>query len=148
MQISNTIEVFINSLLERENGTVDFTLGELAEKIGCVPSQINYVIHTRFTKERGYSVESRRGGGGFIRITKVRCSDGGPLMHIVNNLGDSLDYPSARAIIVNLFDSGLISEREAKIILSAAADSSYPFPSEVRNTVRCSVIKNILIKLI
>ncbi len=148
MQISNNIEIFINSLLDRENGTVDLKRNELAEKIGCVPSQINYVIHTRFTKERGYSVESRRGGGGFIRITKVRCVDGGPFMHILNNLGQSLDFPSARAIIINLCDSGLITEREAKIILSAAADSSFPFPAEVRNKVRCSVIKNILIKLI
>ena len=71
MHLSNSIEEFLNELLRGEDGIIEIKRNELAEHLGCVPSQINYVIQTRFTKERGYTVESRRGGGGFIRITKI-----------------------------------------------------------------------------
>ncbi len=148
MYLSNNIEGFLKALLEGEDGSIEIKRNELAEKLGCVPSQINYVIQTRFTKERGYSVESRRGGGGFIRITKIKLTGQEYMMHIINSIGESLDYPTAKAIVANLMGYERISQREAKIILSALAESSLPFPSPVKNAIRSSMLKNILINLI
>lgn len=148
MQISNYIELVINSLLKGDTGTAEIKRNELALKIGCVPSQINYVIQTRFTRERGYLVESRRGGGGFIRITKVKMSGSEYLMHVINSIGNIVDYPTAMAIITNISGYGIISEREKEIILSALSLSSLPLPDSEKNEIRSAVMKNILIKLI
>ena len=148
MQLSNYIELVINALLEDEAGIAEIKRNELAQKIGCVPSQINYVIQTRFTRERGYLVESRRGGGGFIRITKVKMSGSEYLMHVINSIGNIIDYPTARAIVINISGYGLITERETEIILSALSLSSLSMPDNEKNEVRSAVMKNILIKLI
>lgn len=149
MYLSNSIEEFLNSLLNGESsGTIEIKRNELAEKLGCVPSQINYVIQTRFTKERGFSVESRRGGGGFIRITKVKIGADEYIMHIINSIGASLDFETARALIANLVDYNRISPREGKIILGAVSDSALPLPGDIRNKLRCNILKNILIKLL
>lgn len=148
MYLSNSIEEFLNALLRDMGGSVEIKRNELAEKLGCVPSQINYVIQTRFTKERGYSVESRRGGGGFIRITKLKIPSHEYIMHIINSIGPSLDFPTARALVSNLLGYERITEREAKLILAALSDSSLPFSTAVKNQERSSIMKNILINLI
>ncbi len=148
MHLSNSIEEFLNELLSSMDGSVEIKRNELAERLGCVPSQINYVIQTRFTKERGFSVESRRGGGGFIRITKVKVKGDEYIMHIINSIGPSLDYPTSHALVSNLLGYNKITEREAKIMLAALSDSSLPFPISVKNQVRSSIMKNILINLI
>lgn len=148
MHISNSIEEFLNELLSSMDGSVEIKRNELAERLGCVPSQINYVIQTRFTKERGFSVESRRGGGGFIRITKVKVKGDEYIMHIINSIGSSLDYPTSHALVSNLLGYNKITEREAKIILASLSDSSLPFPISVKNQIRSAIMKNILINLI
>lgn len=146
--LSNSIEEFLKTLLSDMDGSIEIKRNELAEQLGCVPSQINYVIQTRFTKERGYSVESRRGGGGFIRITKVSVPSSDYLMHIVNSIGPALDYPTAKALVSNLLGYERITEREARLILAAVADSSLPFPVAIAEKVRSTMMKNILIRLI
>ena len=148
MHLSNSIEEFLNELLRGEDGIIEIKRNELAEHLGCVPSQINYVIQTRFTKERGYSVESRRGGGGFIRITKVKVKGDEYLMHIINSIGPSLDFETARALVSNLCGYNKITEREAKIILSSMSESVLPFPAPIKNEIRSRAMKNILINLI
>ncbi len=147
MHLSNSIEEFLNELLSSMDGSIEIKRNELAERLGCVPSQINYVIQTRFTKERGFSVESRRGGGGFIRITKVKVRGDEYIMHIINSIGSSLDYPTSRALVSNLLGYNKITEREAKIILASLSDSSLPFPVSVKNQLRSTMMKNILINL-
>ena len=99
MKISDTIERFIREMLG-EDESIELKRNELANHFNCVPSQINYVISTRFTTERGYSVESRRGGGGYIKITRVgRNSNNAIIMHILNSIGDSLDILTMEAML-------------------------------------------------
>ena len=102
MRISDSVANYILDLLNQENGTAEIQRNELASYLGCVPSQINYVLTSRFTPEQGYIVESRRGGGGYIRITRMRLSKSDMIMHIVNSVGDSLDAATARAMTANL----------------------------------------------
>lgn len=87
MNITDLIVQQINQMLEQDGGTIKIQRNELANKIGCVPSQINYVITNRFTVEQGYLVESRRGGGGFIQIMKINASNRETIFHIINSIG-------------------------------------------------------------
>lgn len=86
MNMSNEIANMILRMLEND-GFTEIQRNELAQTIGCVPSQINYVISSRFTPEHGYIVESRRGGGGYVRISRVSYDKGSALMHVVNSIG-------------------------------------------------------------
>ena len=125
---------------------VEFRRNTLAQNLGCVPSQINYVISSRFTPERGYIVESRRGGGGFIRIAKVNCNGETLLMHVVNSVGDSIDEATCRAHLANLVYRELLSKRDAKLILSAVSDSCLKaIDAETRDKVRALIFKQLLI---
>ncbi len=147
MGISDIIEQFIREALEEES-SINLQRNELASQFGCVPSQINYVISTRFTNERGYIVESRRGGGGGITIRKITMNDTNPIMHVVNSVGSQLDYPTARALVTNLADYGVISKREAMLILSAMTDKVLTLPNSIRSQLRATMFKNMLINLI
>ncbi len=149
MKLSNIIEDFINDMLSQAgSGEIELKRNALADKFSCVPSQINYVISTRFSPERGYLVESRRGGGGYIKITRVTISDEGTkLMHVINSIGESISYSNAEAIINNCFDYDLIIEREAKIILSAVSDKALCLKQPVLDTVRARILKNMLVSI-
>ena len=105
MGTSDMIARFIQAELEEANGVLELQRSDLAQRFGCVPSQINYVMSTRFSPEHGYIVESRRGGGGYIRITRVQVDRHTLLMHVINSVGDTLDLASARAILSNLVQS-------------------------------------------
>ena len=109
MGITDMIAGFIQEALDDAGGVLEMQLGDLAQRFGCVPSQINYVMSTRFSPEHGYIVESRRGGGGYIRITRVQVDRQTLLMHVINSVGDTLDSRSARAIAQNLVDGEAVS---------------------------------------
>ena len=110
MGISDLIASFLQDSLDTaEDGVLEVQRSDLAQRFNCVPSQINYVMSTRFSPERGYIVESRRGGNGYIRITRVRVDRQTLLMHVINSIGDRLDAASARAIAQNLVQSEAIS---------------------------------------
>lgn len=103
MGISDLIASFLQeSLEETDGGVLEVQRNDLAQRFNCVPSQINYVMSTRFSPERGYIVESRRGGNGYIRITRVRVDRQTLLMQVINTLGSQVDLASARAILNNL----------------------------------------------
>ena len=106
MRISDVIEQFLAQMMNDGNGEVEIRRNELAEHFNCVPSQINYVISTRFTPEKGYIVESRRGGGGSIRIKRISMTKSSFLMHVVNSVGENLNQLSAQIFIKNIFESG------------------------------------------
>ena len=115
MGISDLIASFLQeSLEETDGGVLEVQRNDLAQRFNCVPSQINYVMSTRFSPERGYIVESRRGGNGYIRITRVRVDRQTLLMHVINSIGDRLDAASARAIAQNLVQSEAISRTETR----------------------------------
>ena len=107
MSLSNRIAGLLMDMLE-SSGTTEIQRNELAQTLGCVPSQINYVIASRFTPEQGYIVESRRGGGGYIKITRVRLDAPVAIMHTVNCVGDAADMQTCRAHILNLHHGGVL----------------------------------------
>ena len=151
MRISDVVAEYIKNMLDQSNGTAEIQRNELANSIGCVPSQINYVISSRFTQENGYVVESRRGGGGYIRITRIHLTTdrGSIIMHIVNSIGDTLDEMSAGIILENLCANGIISQQVRKIISAGVSGRVYAdIPNELRNKVRATVLKNMLLTLI
>jgi len=146
MSICDIIEEFIEDALSETGGAAELQRSELANRFNCVPSQINYVISTRFSPEHGYIVESRRGGGGFIRITRVAMEPKMLLMHTVNAIGDSVDINTAAALITNLTQGNAISGSQARLILSATGNSALrpALPGE-RNALRASILKHMLI---
>ncbi|MGI6269153.1 MAG: CtsR family transcriptional regulator [Candidatus Howiella sp.] len=119
---------------------------EMAEGLGCVPSQINYVLSSRFTPERGYIVESRRGGGGYIRITRVRLDRSSALMHLINTVGERMDAAAARAVLDNCIHSGLIEPGVGSAMLGAISSSALrEVPTPFRDRVRAAVLKQMLV---
>lgn len=147
MKLSNIIEEFIKEMLA-ENREIELQRNELANRFNCVPSQINYVISTRFSPERGYSVESRRGGGGYIKITRTAPENENYILHIINSVGDSISAASSTAILETLYNYGLITHNEAKIIMAALSDSSIIISRPQRDTIRAKMLKNILVNLV
>ena len=118
MRISDVIEEFIKDMFE-SGDSIDIQRNELAEKFNCVPSQINYVIATRFKPNQGYYVESQRGGGGHITIKKVAITKSNYLMHIITNMGDKITAQEVSIYISNFLSYNIINETVAKIIKSS-----------------------------
>ncbi len=147
MGISDLIASFLQEGLdEAEDGVLEVQRSDLAQRFNCVPSQINYVMSTRFSPERGYIVESRRGGNGYIRITRVRVDRQTLLMHVINSLGESVDLPSARAILTNLVTSGALEENLGRTILASVGDKALAaVPRQTRDQVRADILKQVLI---
>ena len=147
MKLTSLIEDFIKEMMTEEDGTIELKRNELASRFGCVPSQINYVISTRFSPERGYIVESRRGGGGYIKIQRVMPKPGNQMMHVVNAIGDYVSYSDAAAIVRNCYDYDLITEKEARIILAAITEKSIPIEQPQQDALRARMLKNILVAI-
>lgn len=146
MRMSDMVAQRILELLKEQDGFAEIKRGELAEDLGCVPSQINYVLTSRFTPEHGYTVESRRGGGGYIRITRVKVDRSTAVMHLVNSIGDSIDFATAKAVVGNLSEQGFISRDSASVMLAAMNDHCYRgLPLQVRNALRANILKQMLI---
>ena len=149
MGISDLIAGFIQQELEATGGVLELQRSDPAQRFNCVPSQINYVMSTRFSPERGYIVESRRGGNGYIRITRVRMDRQTLLMHVINSVGDTLDLPSARAMISNLAESGAISAEAARCLLAGISERALQtVPPAYRGALRSDIVKQILIQLV
>ena len=144
--ISDIIAGFIQQELDQAGGALELQRSDLAQRFNCVPSQINYVMSTRFSPERGYIVESRRGGNGYIRITRVRVDRQTLLMHVINTLGNRVDLSSARAILSNLVQSGALDEMLGRSLLAAVSDKALlSVPRELRDSVRADIMKQVLI---
>ena len=150
MGISDLIASFLlEGLEEAGNGVLEVQRNDLAQRFNCVPSQINYVMSTRFSPEHGYIVESRRGGNGYIRITRVRMDREALLMHVINSLGDSVDLPSARAILSNLVSAGALEEAVGRALLAGIGDKALiRTPRQFREAVRADIMKQVLIQFV
>ena len=147
MSMSNIIANMILDML-REEGETEIQRNELAQTLGCVPSQINYVISSRFTPEQGYIVESRRGGGGYIRIARVKYDKAAMLMHVVNTVGGAIDEATCRAHVYNLNYQDILPADAARLILAATDDRCFrEVPAELRDTVRAAVFKQMLLSI-
>lgn len=151
MRISDEITAYILHMLDMaDDGEAELRRNELAEELGCVPSQINYVLTSRFTPEQGYVVESRRGGGGYIRIRRVKLGRGTTLlMHTVNAVGSTLDSSTARVIIENLAYQQAVSDEAARLMTAVLSDRAlHEVPAAQRDRVRADLFKQMLTTLI
>ena len=145
MSMSNIIANMILEMLS-DDGETEIQRNELAQTLGCVPSQINYVISSRFTPEQGYIVESRRGGGGYIRIARVKYDKPAMLMHVINTVGSSIDEATCRAHIYNLNYQEIISADTARLMLAAIDDRCFrEVPAELKDKVRAAIFKQMLL---
>ncbi|OLS35022.1 CtsR family transcriptional regulator [Bacillus sp. MRMR6] len=147
--ISDIIEKYLKQVLEMsELEHVEIKRSEIADKFQCVPSQINYVINTRFTIERGYVVESKRGGGGYIRIMKVQSLDSAHLInHLISLIDNRISQSSAEDVIFRLVHEEIITKREAKIMLSVIDRSVLYIDLPFRDELRARMVKAMLTTL-
>lgn len=148
MRMSDIIEEFIKDLFNDESDYVEIGRNELAEQFNCVPSQINYVISTRFKPSQGYYVESKRGGGGHIRIRKIDMTKSTYLMHIITNIEGGLTSQEVDILISDLLSYGIVSKKEAKLLKVATSDNILIIPAQYRDSLRANIFKNMLLNLV
>ena len=147
--LTDHIAKLIEEMLNESDGILELQRNEMATRLGCVPSQISYVISSRFTPERGYIIESRRGGGGCIRIVRKQLDRNEYLMHFFCAIGSAIEEREAIAYLKNLCGNNFISTRE--LLLSSAAVSQSALssvPMELRNVVRADILKQLILSLL
>lgn len=147
MNISDIIEEFIKDMFDESQEYIEIQRNDLAEHFNCVPSQINYVISTRFKPSQGYYVESKRGGGGSIKIKKLNVTKSEYLMHIIQNIGDSLTSHEASIYISDFLSYKIVDEKEAKLLKVATSDNVLNISKDIRDNLRARIFKNMLLNL-
>lgn len=151
MGLTSEIEKFLLERLKIEKREfIEIGRNELAERFNCAPSQINYVLTTRFTPYQGYYVESRRGGRGYIKIVKLEMTEDQLISNILNGtIEDRITIDKVKHILQGLVEEEVLSQREALVIQHALDDSALKNISQTdRNLVRASIFKNILLALV
>ncbi len=148
MRMSDIIEDFIKELFEEdENDFIEIQRNELAQQFNCVPSQINYVISTRFKPSQGYYVESKRGGGGNIKIKKVNNTKSDYIMHIIKNIENEITANEIDIILSDFLTYNVISEKEAKLLKVATSDNVLKLDIDIKDQVRARIFKNMLLNI-
>ena len=148
MRLSDAIEQFIKTMLTQEAPEVELKRNELAEYFNCAPSQINYVLATRFTPDHGYIIESRRGGGGYIRIFRMAQDTSEQLIYLLNQrVGDSIDALAASHLVQQLREREVVTDGEAAMMNAALSPQalSLPLPAEMKDALRARILKNMLL---
>ncbi|MGX9136487.1 CtsR family transcriptional regulator [Rummeliibacillus sp. JY-2-4R] len=147
--ISDIIEGYLKEVIELGGkGHIEIKRSEIADKFQCVPSQINYVINTRFTAERGYLVESKRGGGGYIRILRVKANSEAELIdEILQQVGDTIPQTASQDFIFRLIDENVITRREAKLMVAALDRSVLCINLPERDELRARILHAMLLTL-
>ena len=146
--ISETIEQFIISTMG-ENDSVDISRNSLAEYFSCAPSQINYVLDTRFTVDRGFVKESKRGGSGFIKISRLKNDDNNAYLNslVIESIGEELSMKRMSQICEKLVSDLIIDDKQKLLIEAALSEDSLAMPFTIKDKVRAKAFKNILIQL-
>jgi len=143
--LSDQIERYLRRQISKYQGKVKIKRNQLAENFDCAPSQINYVLDTRFTVEKGYVVESQRGGGGFIKIIRVTLdSNKEVIQEVINKLDRAISQREAHGIIKRLYDNDLISERESYLMERAVHRNVLGVSLPERDYLRGRILKNML----
>lgn len=147
--ISDVIEEYLKKVLKaRGQDVIEIKRSEIADQFKCVPSQINYVIKTRFTMEKGYVVESKRGGGGYIRIMRVKHQEKADLIdEIINMITPSVTQRAAEDVLERLLEEKIITAREAKIMLNAIDRNTLAFKLPLRDEIRARILTAMLLSL-
>ncbi len=150
MRLSDAIEQFIKTMLTQEAPEVELKRNELAEYFNCAPSQINYVLATRFTPDHGYIIESRRGGGGYIRIFRMAQDTSEQLIYLLHErVGDSIDALAASHLVQQLRERELVTDGEAAMMNAALSPQalSLPLSAEMKDALRARILKNMLLEV-
>lgn len=150
MRLSDTIEEFIKTMLTHDENEIELKRNELAEYFNCAPSQINYVLATRFTPDHGYLIQSRRGGGGYIRIFRMQQDTCEQLVYLLEErIGDQISPLKADHLITQLKEREVVNETEANMMKAAVAESSYTLPihAALKDALRAKVLKAMLMQL-
>lgn len=150
MRLSDSIESFIKTLITQEEPEVELKRNELAEYFGCAPSQINYVLATRFSPDHGYIIESRRGGGGYIRIVRVVQSGSQRLMYLANErIGEAITEAEAVRLIHQLAEQGYIRPQEGELMRSAVSAQAMgiPIPESIKAALRARTLKTMIMTI-
>lgn len=143
--LSDVIEEFIKTMMPKEQDSVDLKRNELAQYFSCAPSQINYVIKTRFNINQGYYTESRRGGGGYIRIMRVNSCDEDYLMELLNGvIGKEISQRDALNIISHIYELKTISKQTAHVMSAAMQDRAMMVPIQLKGIVRAGILKSMI----
>lgn len=144
MKMTDIIADMILDMFDEDNSTIQIQRNNLASQLGCVPSQINYVITSRFTPEQGYRIESRRGGGGCIYITRAETKNSA-IISLINSIGSSIDERTAKANIYNLNYQNLIDDKTARIFAATIADSNFRgLTPDLKNAIRAKLFRQML----
>lgn len=146
--LADYIEAYLKERLTAAGGVLEIQRGDLAEQFGCAPSQINYVLATRFSPERGYLVESRRGGGGYIRL--IRLNLGLDSLHqiIRQRINDQVTQDAAVSIIHRLYEEQLITEREMFLMQAVVQRETIALDLPLRDMVRANLLKAMLLAVL
>lgn len=149
-RLVDVIEAMIKELIEENNGSATISRSVLAERANCVPSQVTYVLSTRFSTGNGYIVESRRGGGGQITITQIKhTSSEDYIRSLIQETGDSLSQQEAKTLLINAVEVEALNMREATSIMSAVSDRALSkVDTDIRSQVRADVFRNALAGLL
>lgn len=150
--IADKIEQFILERMRQEQERVTLRRNDLADELQCAPSQISYVLSTRFSVDRGFDVESRRGLGGFIRIQRIRkpSSDTLPAItprpiyqsrHYNDRLITLTDVDQS---LVELMQQGRMTEREARMMHESFKSLMNHVPQELHNDTVRSLFANMI----
>jgi len=150
MRLSDSIEHFIKSMLTQAEQEIELKRNELAEYFQCAPSQINYVLSTRFTPDHGYIIESRRGGGGFIRIFRMEQDTSEQLLYLLNErIGGSISVLEASHLITQLRERLLVEKGEAAIMKASLSPQalSLPISAALKDALRAKILKGMLMEV-
>ena len=146
--LTDSIEQFIKSLLEDGQQQVDVQRNELAQYFRCAPSQITYVLSTRFTPDHGYVIESRRGGGGYIRIVRLQDTSANRLMYLIHSrIGNSVSRQDCDAMISQLLENGVITRNEAELMSAAVSQEAIQVPLALKDTIRAGIMRSMLVQI-
>ena len=149
-RLVDVIEAMIKQMLDENNGSTTISRSLIAEQANCVPSQVTYILSTRFSTGNGYIVESRRGGGGQITITRI--TPAGPddyIRSIIKATGDSISQQEAKTLLINAVEAGAVNTREATAIMAAVSDRSLAkADTDIRSRIRADVFRNALAGLL
>lgn len=147
MKISDLIENFILEIIGDED-VCDICRNELASHFKCAPSQINYVLSTRFTLDRGYRIESKRGGGGYVRIERLAYERKPFLLGLLDEASGPVPVTRVRQIVSNMEDRGFISPEEGDFLLAVTSDRALPLPDSVSDALRGSILRETILLLL
>ena len=144
MRLKNTsdhIEAYIKAILD-QSGIVELQRSQLADTFQVVPSQINYVIKTRFTESRGYLVESKRGGGGYIRIGRIEFSNHHEMLRdLLYSVGEEVSLVIFEDVLSLFFEQDLVTRQEMNLLLAMATDRVL---GDDANLIRANMLRQLL----